>query len=170
MKKGFTLIELLVVISIIALLSSIVLASINSARDKARISETIQNLRAIETAFSLYLTDKQLARVPSESALGAGANPTIQTLANNSNILKPFLPNVPTASVGNGLFRYDNDGGGSFRCGTDAVNAGTSIFVSGVSISDANKINAVIDGDGTLSCGKIRINGSDLLWAIDDAR
>jgi len=38
MKKGFTLIELLVVISIVALLSSIVLASLNSVRDKGRLS------------------------------------------------------------------------------------------------------------------------------------
>lgn len=36
-KRGFTLIELLVVISIISLLTSIVLASLSSARDKARI-------------------------------------------------------------------------------------------------------------------------------------
>jgi prepilin-type N-terminal cleavage/methylation domain-containing protein len=37
-SKAFTLIELLVVISIISLLSSVVLASLNSARDKARIA------------------------------------------------------------------------------------------------------------------------------------
>jgi len=35
-KKGFTLIELLVVISVISLLSSVILASLRSARDKAR--------------------------------------------------------------------------------------------------------------------------------------
>jgi prepilin-type N-terminal cleavage/methylation domain-containing protein len=40
--KGFTLIELLVVISIISLLSSIVLSSLSSARDKARIAAGLQ--------------------------------------------------------------------------------------------------------------------------------
>ena len=35
MKKGFTLIELLVVIAIIGILSSVVLASFNTARQKA---------------------------------------------------------------------------------------------------------------------------------------
>ncbi len=37
-RNGFTLIELLVVISIISLLSSVVLSSLNTARDKARIA------------------------------------------------------------------------------------------------------------------------------------
>lgn len=37
-SRGFTLIELLVVISIIGMLSSIVLASLNSSRDKARLA------------------------------------------------------------------------------------------------------------------------------------
>lgn len=36
-KRGFTLIELLVVIAIISLLSSVVMASLNDSREKARI-------------------------------------------------------------------------------------------------------------------------------------
>ena len=49
-KQGFTLIELLVVIAIIGILSTAVLTSLNSARDKARDAKKISDLKQIALA------------------------------------------------------------------------------------------------------------------------
>jgi prepilin-type N-terminal cleavage/methylation domain-containing protein len=56
-KKGFTLIELLVVISIISLLSSIVMASLNTARMKSRTVRSLEDLRQINTAILAYYAE-----------------------------------------------------------------------------------------------------------------
>jgi prepilin-type N-terminal cleavage/methylation domain-containing protein len=55
--KGFTLVELLVVISIIGLLSSIVYASVNSSRVRARDVRRVVDVRQIEKAVQLYAAD-----------------------------------------------------------------------------------------------------------------
>ena len=53
-KRGFTLIELLVVIAIIGILSSVVLASLNSARLKGRDARRISDIKQLQTALNLY--------------------------------------------------------------------------------------------------------------------
>ena len=56
-KKGFTLIELLVVVAIIGLLSSVVLASLNSARNKAKDAAIKEAAFQLATVMALNYND-----------------------------------------------------------------------------------------------------------------
>ena len=56
-SRGFTIVELLVVVSIIALLIGILLPAIGKARDKARTSTSLSNLRQLGIAHNAYAGD-----------------------------------------------------------------------------------------------------------------
>lgn len=56
-QKGFTLIELLVVIAIIGILSSVVLASLNKARSKARDAKRMQDIGQLVNAIEMFYSD-----------------------------------------------------------------------------------------------------------------
>jgi general secretion pathway protein G len=53
-KKGFTLIELLVVIAIIAILSTVVMAGLNSARQKGRDAKRLSDIKQVQAALELF--------------------------------------------------------------------------------------------------------------------
>lgn len=94
-KKGFTLIELLVVIAIIGILSSVVLASLNSAREKSRDARRISDVKQMQLALELYFD--------------SNANYATST----SSLVPTYIAAIPTDPSTGSAYSYAALGSGS---------------------------------------------------------
>lgn len=99
-RKGFTLIELLVVIAIIALLVSILLPSLNTARELAKRAMCCTNLNGMGKALILYQSSND------DKMPGLGANASVNTTAPSATLV---TENTTTGAL-TGTVAYNPNG------------------------------------------------------------
>jgi len=129
-KAGFTLIELLVVIAIIGILSSVVLASLNSARTKSRDARRLSDMKQVQLALELYYDSNNAYPGPWVTTWGEGGCSWDSSGRDTDNDGKPwleplsdqgFIPTVPldpqnTGDCGAPSYAYYRYGAGSYSC------------------------------------------------------
>ncbi len=136
-NRGFTLIELLVVIAVIGILASVVMASLNSARVKARNARRTSDVKQLLNAF--HLGFDTTGSLPNSNGTWSCISATcydgwsVQApVAAVDNYLAPYLPTKPSDPTGGnrgyGGYLYLDSWAGSVRYNGLTYPAGAYIY------------------------------------------
>ena len=170
MKNFFTLIELIVVIAIIAVLASIIAPNAFRAIEKAKISKTVADMKAVKAASSAYYAD--VGRWPWNGAVYPPVGEWVPNrglgFVTNDGAVGwdgPYLEKWPTASWSgkNMEFLYfyylsDWDGDGDLVSHFMSIRTPPGGDSSALPMPVMQKIDEILD-DGNLSTGKIQLYG-----------
>lgn len=171
-ERGFTLIELLVVIAIIALLASVVLVGLNSARQKARDSRRVGDINQIAKALELFFNNS--FSYPTTAAAGVALNTYGPITGSNTacansdfgcvnNLIPNFIVKVPVAptpadssSAFDCSMGYGNDGGTANDYQYGGTGGATTIANYTITFCIGSLVGALPAGMHTLTQGGIR--------------
>ena len=124
---GFTLLELLVVIAIIALLAAILLPALAKAKNQARSTQCLGNLRQLTLCCHLYAGDNDDLLPPNDSVVTPDGTPNGQTIASGVSWC-PDHPQTDTNAVNlesGALFTY-NRSVAIYHCPADTATLQTT--------------------------------------------
>lgn len=118
-KQGFTLIELLVVIAIIGILASVVLASLNSAREKARDASRAAQVQEFAKALEIYFLDNGSYPCSQSGCSSSG----VTNLRNSSGpgaelVSGGYISTIPEDPVYSSSVSCNGSGSGYCYCST----------------------------------------------------
>lgn len=115
--RGFTLIELLVVIAIIGILSSVVLASLNTARFKGNDAKRLSDMQEVQKALEFYYDANGAYPNTSSGWYGTCSNFGSKTTSgatgwvpNLAPTYMPILPTDPQPIGSSGCYLYRSNG------------------------------------------------------------
>lgn len=141
-QRGFTLIELLVVIAIIGMLSSVILASLNGARIKARDARRLVDLKQLQLALELYY-DSQASPSYPKTPLGGG-----KVTAKLGGLVPDYMQALPKDPS-----RTDNSTTGYLYCSTDQQSYALLAFLEKKNSDGEDDYCVVAQGAGDGNCG-----------------